>query len=134
MTSQNDPSLDLDDPGFWSVRPPRALRPQVRLKVIVKGICEGKTYEEIGVRCGVRRRTIYTDRSGLDVKLLSDALLDKQLADIAKLAASQDKKATNQAMFYRDRLLLKLLPRRIEAKHDLGDVVPVIIDRRHRKT
>ena len=124
----------------------RPLSPKKRLHVIVNGLAvEGWTLERIAQECGVARRTIYRDRTDISSERLTEKLLNLQMADIAKLAGSMDSKAKSQAMHFRDRLIQKLIPRkiiseskgRIEAKmevkipelgeEDIARYVPVIV-------
>lgn len=132
--SQNDPkdgplSLDealeefgdywvLKDDFDWDFVPPRALSPKARLPIIVRGMAIGISQVRIARRCGVHRRTLYTDRSGVDAVMLAEELLILQLEDIGKLSRFPDPKAMAMAMAFRDKLIQKLIPRKIvsEAK------------------
>lgn len=106
----------LKDEFDWTFQPPRALSPKARMPIIIRGIAIGVNQAQIAKRCGVARRTIYTDRSSVDAIKLAEELLVLQLEDIGKLARFPDPKAMTLAMTFRDKLLQKLVPRKVETR------------------
>lgn len=119
----------LKDPFNWDYVPPRALSPKARLPILVRGMAIGVTQGQIAKRCGVTRRTLYTDRSSVDSIKLAEELLILQLEDIGKLARFPDPKALTLAMNFRDRLIQKFIPRKVitETKGHLEAEVKVDI-------
>ena len=97
----------------WSLRPERAEPMKRRLELLVQGLAEGKTFEEMALRCGINRRTLYNDRSRIDTTLLAQELLQTQLGQIAELGNSIDPLARKAAMHFRDRIIQKLLPSKV---------------------
>ena len=83
------------------------------MPIIIRGMAIGINQADIARRCGVNRRTLYTDRSGVDAAKLAEELLILQLEDIGKLARFPDPKAMAMAMAFRDKLIQKLIPRKI---------------------
>lgn len=103
----------LRDDFDWDTEPPRALVLEHRLPIIIRGLAIGKTREEIATRCGVTRRTIYTDMNGVEAEKIAEEMLLLQLQDIGKLARFPDPQSLLAAMNFRDRLLQKLIPRKV---------------------
>lgn len=112
----------------WGIKPKTRLNKRTRLKFIIVGLTEGINLEKIASRCGVSRRTIYKDRASVDSQLLAQRLIDLQLLYIAKLAQTLDPIAQNRAMNYRDKLIQKLVPKKIiseaKGKIEVGVKVP----------
>lgn len=106
----------LKDSFDWELVPPRALSRKARMPIIIRGMAIGVNQDLIAKRCGVVRRTIYTDRSSVDAIKLAEELLILQLEDIGKLARFPDPKAMTLAMTFRDKLLQKLVPRKVETR------------------
>jgi hypothetical protein len=95
MMSQNVPNLAF----------------QKRLPIIVQGLREGLTYEEIGKRCTppVTRRQIYRDRKSVEFRMLFNELLDECLADLAKLKAMGDGKDKRFALSQKLKLVMSMM-------------------------
>lgn len=106
----------LQDNFDWDFEPPNPLSRKTRMPIIIRGMAIGINQDKIASRCGVVRRTIYTDRASVDIVKLAEELLIIQLQDIGKLARFPDPKAMTMAMNFRDRLLQKLIPRKVETR------------------
>lgn len=85
---------------------------EVRVRKIVDGIIQGKTFEEIAVDCGVTPRTVYDDRQSIEFHEFVKPLLDEQLKAIQELAEQGDK----DALRWRDSIIRALIPRKMEAE------------------
>lgn len=90
-----------------------------RLPKIIKGIKDGKTYEQIAEICGVNEKTIRRDRASIPFKDFFNELADEYLSDLAKLRAIGDSKDKRFALSQKGQFLRAMtraiIPTKIEA-------------------
>jgi len=83
---------------------------------VVELRARGLTYEQIAHELGVCSRTVIRDMQSVDVKKFVEELVRRQLEDIE----GADEKSR---LRYRDYILDKLMPKRVEAKTETRGVV-----------
>jgi len=88
------------------------LKKAVRLRKVIELRAQGGTIDNIAKALGVSEKTIDRDLKGDDIKPFVDELIRQQLTDIVEAKLGMRLK-------YRDKLLEKLLPRKIESKGEV---------------
>ena len=96
-----------------------------RIPIIIQGVLDGLTYEEIGKRCKppVTSRQIYRDRQGIPFKDFFNDLHDSYMQDLKRLsnggAVEKRMAISHRGMLVRA-MSKAVIPTRIEAKIEHG--------------
>jgi IS30 family transposase len=88
------------------------LKKAARLRRVIELRAQGGTIDGIAKALDVSEKTVDRDLRGEDIKLFVDELIRQQLTDIVEAKLGM-------RLRYRDRLLDKLLPRKIEQKGEV---------------
>lgn len=98
-----------------------------RYKIIAEGITEGLNYQQIAKRCGVTERTIYTDRQHIDYQQFIDIFMQKYFEDLSQALLIKDDNGKPKHLTFviqeKGKLLRAMLPRRIEAKAEVQQIL-----------
>ena len=93
----------------------------IRRGRVVKLMCMGKSGQEIADILGVSIRTVQRDLKSIEVQEIVEELKRRQLLDIEE---SEDERTRLQ---YRDKLLDKLIPKKVNTKIE-GGRRPIILE------
>ena len=95
-----------------------------RLPKIIRGIKDGKTYQQIAEECGVNEKTIRRDRASIPFSDFFNELADEYLQDLASLRKGGDSKDKKFALIQKGQFIKAMtraiIPTRIEAKVEHG--------------
>ena len=98
-----------------------------RYRLIAEGIINGLNFQQIGKQCGVTERTIYTDRHHVDFELFLDVFTQQYFTDLSKALLVKDDNGNPKHLTFvlqeRGKLLRAMLPRRIEARAEVQQII-----------
>jgi len=103
-----------------------------RIPVIIQGIIDGLSYEQIAQKCNppVARRTIYRDRQSIPFKSFFNELVDNYLKDLNQLE-NGDTTEKRIAISHKGMLVRAMLkaitPTKIEAEITGKGIAPIVI-------